>query len=196
MRNAIGQRFGRLVAISQHGKYVACICDCGQNKSVRVDHLFTGRTRSCGCLGRELRTRHGGSKTLEYRSWRGMMRRCYDPSTDNFNLYGGRGIVVCERWQSFPMFLLDMGTRPTPSHSIERIDNDGDYEPGNCRWATTKEQANNRRSNRFLEFDGQRLTLKQWSEKTGLGECTIAHRIDICGWDASDALRLAKGERR
>ena len=124
----------------------------------------------------------------EYLSWRGMRARCNNKKNPNYRKYGERGIKVCDRWQnSFINFLNDMGMRPSRLHSIERIDNDGNYELSNCRWATPTEQANNRRSNRFLEFDGQRLTLAQWSARSGI-EITTLHQRISSGWTIERAI--------
>lgn len=156
-----GRRFGRLVveakAASVRGRAGwRCRCDCGQTLVVCGDDLRGGGTRSCGCLHHEsvthngLLTRHGharGRRTPEYRSWRGMMQRCYDQHCRAYKWYGARGISVCARWHRFEAFLEDMGSRPD-GLTLDRIDNDGNYEPGNCRWVTMKEQLRNRRPRR------------------------------------------------
>lgn len=147
------QRFGRLIAIAPgpaKSKSWRCRCDCGTVRDFRMTHLRSGHTKSCGCLHRELfaqlKTRHGDCKrrsptSSEYYSWLAMKSRCGNPKTDKYHYYGGRGISVCERWRNdFTAFLADMGRKPSSRHSIDRINNDGNYEPGNCRWATTGEQ--------------------------------------------------------
>lgn len=152
-----GQRFGRLTV---HGmemrntrSYWRCHCDCGNETMVMGKHLVRGATKSCGCIVREMKTIHGhlagGKKTTEYRAWMSMRHRCLNPRDLDFASYGGRGIKICERWRrrgGFANFISDIGRKPKGRFSLDRYpNNDGDYEPGNVRWATDKQQANNRR---------------------------------------------------
>lgn len=191
-----GQQFGRLLAIkivgqNIHGKSLwLCRCDCGKEAEVIASHLVSGNTSSCGCLQREVKpTRtHGLSGTAEYKVWQSMKRRCSNPKESGYHRYGGRGIRVCDRWvNSFVNFIQDMGNRPTNLHSIERIDNNGHYDPSNCKWALKSEQANNTRQNRFLEFQGIRLTLTQWADRVGLNRDCLRGRLDK-GWSVEEAL--------
>ena len=149
-----GQRFERLTVIErrQHGKVARwlCLCDCGAAKEFAHGNLRNGTSRSCGCLRadalRASKTTHGQRGEPEYAVWGTMKRRCHSPACADFKYYGARGISVCDRWRaSFEAFIADMGKRPSDKHSIERVNNDGNYEPSNCVWATVAEQAKNRR---------------------------------------------------
>lgn len=150
---APGQRYGRLVAIEfvdrdQYGhQRWKFLCDCGREKVILASRVCAGRTKACGCL-MGTQTKHGRWNTTEYRIWLGMGTRCNNPKDHMYVYYGARGIAICERWQKFENFYADVGSRPSPSHSIDRIDNDGNYEPGNVRWATKSQQALNRRKPR------------------------------------------------
>lgn len=135
---------------------------------------------------------HGMSRTAAYKRWQEMRNRCNNPNADAYHKYGGRGIKVCDRWQGrdgFIRFVEDMGAAPTSDHSIDRIDNNGDYEPGNCRWATSLEQAMNRRTNKCLTMNGVTLTQHEWAKKVGITAATICKRLKR-GWTVDDALTV------
>lgn len=153
----IGKRYERLLvkefAYQKQGHYYwKCLCDCGNEAFVRSATLNNKRQKSCGCLKNELAkkraTKHGGFGTPEYRCWVDILSRTHWKSANSFDRYGGRGIKICKKWLKFENFLNDMGKKPSKNHSIDRINNDGNYEPKNCRWATPKEQANNRSTNK------------------------------------------------
>lgn len=189
-----GQKFGRLTVLYRVGTSSAgtavwlCRCSCGTEKPVSRRQLMIGETVSCGCQRKERLTTHGATKTPEFKAWTGMRNRCYYPGQDSFEHYGGRGIRVCERWRSsFENFLVDMGPKPTPKHSLDRINPDGDYEPDNCRWATTFQQANNKSSNRPIEYQGRTQTVAQWARDFNLDPRTVLSRLRR-GWSVEDTL--------
>lgn len=172
---------------------------------MRVANLRSGGTVSCGCYHKddlsERTRRHGalahwcGQAPAEYRIWQAMRQRCNDPSHHNFRHYGGRGIAVCSRWDSFEAFLADMGPRPSPKHSIDRIDVRGAYEPSNCRWADAKTQARNKNNNRLLTHDGRTQCMAAWAEELGLSRYGLASRLDA-GWSIERALSTPRCIRR
>ena len=196
LQNLVGRKYNHLTVL-EHGGWRQfskgrestwkCRCACGKELVVPQRYLVTNGTKSCGCIiGKHKRT-HGGTGTAEFRIWDLMRRRCSDPKHRSYKDYGGRGISVCDRWKSdFATFLADMGPRPSPDHSIDRIKNDGHYEPGNCHWATRVEQSNNRRSSRFLTIGSETKTLAQWERQAGLNPGVLFRRLKA-GW-ASERL--------
>lgn len=182
-----GAEFGRLTAVEAVARAGGktrwrCVCQCGTEVIVTTGNLRSGNSKSCGCLNTErvaaLNRTHGRSKTREYSTWQAMKSRCTNKSYTQYKDYGGRGIGVCDRWkESFENFLDDMGERPSESYSIDRINVDGDYEPGNCKWSTHDEQVNNARSNHNIAFDGRTLTASQWARRLGMKPLTILARV-------------------
>lgn len=198
VKDITGQRFNRLLVLgyvgtNPHGHATwLCLCDCGQYSVVARSGLIHGTTRSCGCLQREWATTdkltHGMTLTPEYRCWRAIINRCENPKSAQYKDYGGRGIAVCERWRhSFENFLADMGAKPGPKYSIERLGNDLGYSPDNCRWATATEQMNNMSRNRYLDFRGERLTVSQWAKRIGIRAMNLYDRLHK-GWSVERAL--------
>lgn len=204
-----GQRFERLLVVCFAGRTAKdqvaweCLCDCGKT-CYRTSHelrnkVERSRRRSCGCLAldatKERSITHGKTKTPEYQSWRTMIERCENPNATGYENYGGRGIKICESWRkSFASFFQDMGKRPGLDYQIDRIDNDGNYEPTNCRWATIKEQANNRRKPKprlVIAFNDMELTIEQWAERLGISVNTIYARR-WKGWPVERVLAASR----
>lgn len=202
-RNLKGQRFTRLVAVRRadnRGDKVRweCQCDCGNLHVVDSLHLLNGKTKSCGCLHDTFNLKHGhtraGFHSSVYQRWAQMVSRCTNAKDRSYHRYGGRGITVCDRWLSdFSAFLADVGEPPAGT-SLDRIDNNGNYEPGNVRWATRIEQNNNTSRNRVLEYDGQRKTASEWARHFGLSQRLVMSRLSA-GW-AIDDVFLADTTRR
>lgn len=185
-----GEVFGRLtiLEILPEGR-VRCVCECGREHVAFRANVAQGKTKSCGCtrfLAKPTLT-HGMTGTAEYRTWRHILIRCENRNAKCYYRYGGIGIKVCDRWHRFENFLEDMGIKPSPKHSIDRIDVAGNYEPSNCRWATPVEQARNKRNNRLVEIDGEVLTAAEWGERSGVNMKVICSRLDK-GWDPRRAV--------
>ena len=187
----VGRRFGRLVVIGKagQGKW-KCQCDCGNVSIVFGSNLRRGNTRSCGCLKRDTKSRfrHGKSYEPVHWVWATMLQRCTNPKNGKFPRYGGRGITVCDRWLTFENFLTDMGEPPPGDFSIERKDNHKGYSPDNCKWATRKEQARNKRNNRFVTYKGETLCVAEWAERKGLKIPTLWTRLFKWNWEIGRAL--------
>jgi hypothetical protein len=187
----ISHKFNRLTVIEHAGvnklnkTLYKVVCDCGNEKICYATELRSGHTKSCGCFRAEAsslrRTTHGATKnkkiSSEFSTWCSMRQRCNDKKDSKYHRYGGRGIKVCDRWlNSFENFLLDMGEKPSKEYSIDRIDNNGNYEPNNCRWATKKQQANNTSTNKFINYNGENMTIMQASERSGIAYYTVLDR--------------------
>ena len=198
----IGQRFNRLTVVDRaendrFGKSRwRCRCDCGGETITRANTLLKGETQSCGCLHAETvkvnNLTHGdakhGQRSPIYKIWCAAKGRCHNPTDKGYKRYGGRGIVMCERWrEDFAAFRDDMGPRPA-GHTLERKDNNGPYSPENCVWATHKTQGRNREGTIRIVHAGKALTLGEWAEQTGIPESALYFRIHISGWTPAKAL--------
>ena len=202
-----GKIFGRLTVVGKleiKDKYNnflwACKCECGNEKITNTPSLNSGQTSSCGCLHKEtmsaLLKTHGMKHTSEYRVWAGIKRRCYNKNEDNYSDYGGRGITMCEKWKNdFMAFYNDMGLRPSKDHSIDRKDVNGNYCKENCRWATSTEQANNRRNNRFYLHNGVSRTLAGWCRELNLKYSVVWERLEL-GWAFERAITEPINDRK
>lgn len=189
----IGQCFGRLTVLRLAGRdarsnaILTCICACGTTTEVLCCSLVSGDVQSCGCLQEEVRVKHGMHRTPEYNTWKGMIQRCTNDKHPAYTRYGGCGVSVCPRWLKFENFYADMGQRPV-GRSLDRIDNNGPYCKENCRWATRKEQCNNRKSNRVLVLGGRSQTLAQWASELGVKPVTLYNRLNTLEWSVEKTL--------
>ncbi len=183
-----GKKFGRLTVVSlysvnkhNHSEWL-CLCECGNRKVINGNSLNMGRTRSCGCYSKEiqltLKTTHGQSRTPEYVAWQAMKERCDNPDHPGYPDYGERGIKVFSGWRdSFENFIEYVGKRPSKKHSLDRINNDGNYEPGNVRWGTKKQQSRNTRRNIWIEHEGRKLVANDWAKLLGIDFSTVVRNI-------------------
>lgn len=189
-----GQKFGKLTAVKSVGIRSRsilweCQCECGKTKLVTCTRLRSGTAKSCGCesLASHRHRTHGCTGTATYRAWTNIKKRCYNPKWPAWHRYGGRGISMCERWNnSYAAFLADMGECPK-GLGIDRTDNDGNYEPGNCEWVTQSRNCRNRNNSGFLTFNGQRKSAMDWAEEVGISSKNITRRI-VWGWSVERAL--------
>jgi hypothetical protein len=182
-----GRRFSRWLVLSQ-GKtdkrkriFWVCRCDCGIEREVEGTSLRTGTSKSCGCysaeVARERETTHGMTGTPLHGIWRSMLTRCFNPASNAYHDYGARGITVCDRWLSFENFYADMNTRPSPDHTLDRIDNNKGYEPSNCRWATKSEQVSNRRNCIYVDTPTGRITVSEAARRAGISFAAMRSRL-------------------
>lgn len=202
-------RFGRLVGVSLVERDVTrnnnhkwlFHCDCGQAKVFSIQTVRSGNASSCGCLARDVlvarNTTHGLTKIapLEYRTWKDMRARCSNPNNKDHKDYGLRGIVIDPRWHDFAVFYADMGSKPTPKHTLDRIDVNGDYEPSNCRWADIETQANNKRCTPKYLLNGKEQTITQWAREYAVERKTVYYRLKQ-GWSLIDSLTLTDLRKR
>lgn len=200
-KDETGKKFGRLTAISHYTKtspnkksrtYWICECECGNIKHMMADNLRKkDRTPSCGCYKSEyfsnLNSSHKLSKTRVYRSWASAKQRCTNPNDTNYHQYGARGIKMCDRWNSFELFLDDMGCPEFMNFTIERIDVNGDYELSNCRRATPMEQARNKTNTVLYEFGGRKMIITDWAKYLDVRVITLRKRLEM-GWPIDKVL--------
>lgn len=202
--NLMGMRIGRLLVIKYLGKINnqikwLCQCDCGNTCTPGGQGLRNGTSTSCGCYHRERSIKHGhviGGHTREYQIWANIKDRCFNEKHKHFDKYGGRGITMYEGWvHSFDAFTKYIGPRPSPKHSVDRYpNNDGNYEPGNVRWATNEEQMRNTRNTHFLELNGRRMCVLDWAAETGIGRTTINQRLKR-GWSVEKTLTTSSNAK-
>lgn len=198
----MGEEVGRLKVIGEAEERISgyigwiCKCKCGKKVTIRSSCLRDGTNRSCGCLNRETSTKHGKSDHPLYKKWANIKGRCYNPNNTNYHRYGGRGIKMASVWkQDFQNFYDDLigiyksflKEHENKKPFIDRIDNSGNYEPGNVQFVTFRESCNNTRNNRIIEWNDQRNTLAQWSRKMGIKSSTLRSRLDA-GWETEKAM--------
>lgn len=197
------EKYGRLTVIRRVGRnkhghpLIECRCDCGNLVQVELGSLRSGNTKSCGCYWREVVTRvnstHGMTNTSLYNTWRGMKERCLNQNSSNYKNYGGRGIKICPEWLDFENFKKwALKNRYRNGLTIERIDNDGDYCPENCRWASRLEQGNNKRNNHMITYRGETKSVASWARKYGINYTTLQSRLQS-GWPIEKALTIKPG---
>lgn len=203
--NLIGKKFNRLTILSifnqKNKKYCVCRCDCGKIATIRLDHIKSQETKSCGCYNQEVASKrmktHGMSKSRIYKIYNNMERRCKDITYPQYYLYGGRGINICEEWSksfcSFYKWAINNGYKE--NLTIDRIDNNKSYCPENCRWVTMLEQSNNRRTNSFVDYNGETHTFAQWERILGFPRSTLSYRFKK-GWDKKRAFTTPVKERK
>lgn len=183
-----GHRFGRLEVIARvPGTAWLCKCDCGKTAVVTTSNLRGGNSQSCGCARHESNRTHGMSGSQEYRTWKSMHSRCKCKHPVTRRNYLDRGIKPCSEWSDFTIFLRDMGKHPGKGFELDRIDNDKGYSKDNCRWITTRGNRINRRSTHWLEFDGKKQTIADWSLEIGINPRTLSNRL-LRGWTVEEAL--------
>lgn len=216
LKDLTGQKFGRLTVVDYAGSvkgvaYWKCLCDCGVvRERIQSRHLCSGTTKSCGCLGREVllkvHTVHGMYHLPENKVWNSMKQRCLNPRCHAYEDYGGRGITVCRRWiDSFADFYADVGPRPSAQHSLDRIDNDGNYEPGNVRWSTMSQQNRNMRSNKIVTHNGASMLSADWARRCGVTTTVFCRwmkrygsdvAIEMCSKSIAERLKFREASRQ
>lgn len=193
-RKHIGEKYGKLKILDVYikpnsGVLFFCLCDCGKNKTIKCLHKLTsGHTKSCGCHKRSFNLKHGLTRSYIHNIYQNMTRRCHSPKSDSYGEYGAKGITVCDRWrENILNFIEDMGMPPTNKHSIDRIDNTKGYSKENCRWATSAEQARNKRTNRMYTVNGKTMCLHDWAREKNISATSITDRMKR-GWSLERAI--------
>lgn len=197
-----GQKFNRWtviekVGMTKHNKVLwRCRCDCGNESTVWTQALTSGHSKSCGCLKIELLTKHGKLNTKIWQVWKGMKRRCKDKSFSSYKNYGGRGVTYCKEWENFiPFYEWSIENGYKEGLSLDRIDNNGNYEPSNCRWATRAVQNRNKRSNIYITYNGETKILRDWEKYFGMNKGTLRARINQYGWSIEKAFNTPVNRR-
>lgn len=200
----IGKTYGSLTIVSQspeqkRSKQCECLCLCGKNVTMYINNLIRLKRNTCYCVERERiratkkdhrsRSRHN---IPEYLIWKGIRKRCFNKTCKAYSDYGGRGITLCPEWSDFLVFYSDMGPRQSEHHSIERIDNNGNYCKSNCRWATKAEQNGNTRKNHFITYNGKTQHLSKWAREVGLTEDCLERRLNLLKWPIEKALEIPR----
>lgn len=190
----IGEKYNNLTIIKEvekrnNRRHFLCKCDCGNEKIIRIDGITSGHAKTCGCLQLQVAKKHGFFGTRIYQTWVQMKARCFNEQHKHYKDYGGRGITVCDEWKddfmTYYYWSIDNGY--AENLSIDRIENDGNYEPSNCRWVSMQMQANNKRNNRLIEYNNQTHTLAEWSRILGINYKTLKARIITMCWDVKRA---------
>lgn len=176
-------------------RYAVFECHCGTRIIAQMAFVKFGDIKSCGCAKKGLRKTHGKTKTAVYITWMNMKERCRNPHVKRYEQYGGRGISVCERWQSFEQFFEDMGDLPFSGAQIDRIDNDGNYTPENCRWTDRKQNSRNKRSNIVVEYHGRKMCAAELAELTNMHAGILRYRLRQ-GWTVAEAVTTPIGNKR
>lgn len=209
-KNIAGQRFGKLTVIekanrpnkpkSENHVWWKCLCDCGNVHIVRGSNLIRGNVQSCGCLIKETNTKHGMRHTPIYNRWLYIKARCFYPKNPKYKNYGARGITMCDSWRnSFEEFYNYVSKLPhfgEKGYTLNRIDNDGNYEPNNVEWADDIAQSNNKRNNHLMTYNGKTQTIAQWARELGINKHTLQNRILTCKWSVERALTENVGKKR
>lgn len=200
-----GNRYGKLVVKmylgrKHHSSYWRCLCDCGKEVDCYYGNLVRGTTTSCGCMRSEYakmsRNCHGESTSRLYKEWSSMRNRCFNKNSRNYRLYGGRGIKVCDEWSAFwPFRNWAYSNGYADNLSIDRIDPNGDYSPSNCRWIPMEKQAGNKRTNVFIEYNGEKKTIAEWSRVLGISRAMLQYRVKA-GWTPEQCIETPKNERK